>query len=152
MRITNAMMVNNLKYNLGQNMGRLDKLQNQLATGHRISRASDDPTGIVNTLRYKSTIIESEKYLQNISDARNFLNSTDSALGNATQIIHRADELIVQGLNDSNSPEAREAIAAEMRQLREQIGVIANTTFGGKHIFSGTNITQGPLQTGPPAT
>ena len=145
------MMVNNLKYTLGQNMNRLDKLQNQLATGHRINRPSDDPTGIVNTLRYKSTITESEKYLQNISGARNFLNSTDSALGNVTEIIHRADELIVQGLTDSNSQQSREALAAEMRQLREQIVVIANTTFGSKHIFGGTNITQGPLQTDPTA-
>ncbi len=148
MRVTNFMMTHNIRYNLNENMRRLDKIQTWLSTTQKINRPSDNPTGIVNTLRYTSTIIESEEYLQKISEARNFLNSTDSALDNVTDILHRAKDLTLQGINGTSSEAAREAIAAEIRQLQDQIGVIANTTYGSKHIFGGTNVTEAPLQDG----
>jgi len=149
MRVTNSMMANNLTYNLNQNLRRLEKIQTWLSTTKYINRPSDDPAGIVNTLRYTSYITEAEEYLTKIAEARNFLNSTDSALANVTEILHRANELTIQGINSTSSVASRQAIATEMRQLRDQIKVIANTTFGTKHIFAGTNITEAPLQNDP---
>lgn len=149
MRVTNSMMVNNLNYNLHQNLRRLERIQTWLSTTKYINRPSDDPAGIVNTLRYSSYITEAGEYLAKIAEARNFLNSTDSALANVTEILHRANELTIQGINSTSSVAAREAIAAEMRQLQDQIRVIANTTFGSKHIFAGTNVTEAPLQEDP---
>lgn len=148
MRVTNFMMAYNTKYNLNQNLRRLDQVQTWISTTKRINKPSDDPTGVVNTLRYTSTIGEAEEYLNKISEARNFMNTTDSALANVTDILHRANELTIEGINGTSSESAREAIAAELRQLQEQIGVIANTTYGSKHIFAGTNVTQAPLQNG----
>ena len=149
MRVTNSMMANNLNYNLNQNLRRLERIQTWLSTTKYINRPSDDPSGIVNTLRYTSYITEAGEYLSKIAEARNFLNSTDSALANVTEILHRANELTILGINGTSSAAAREAIAAEMRQLQEQIGVIANTTFGTKHIFAGTNVTQAPMLDDP---
>jgi len=142
-------MVNNLNYNLNQNLRRLEKIQTWLSTTKYINRPSDDPSGIVNTLRYTSYITEAEEYLTKIAEARNFLNSTDSALANVTEILHRVNDLTLQGINGTNPTAAREAIAAEMRELQDQIRVIANTTFGSKHIFAGTNVTQAPMQDDP---
>lgn len=148
MRVTNLMMTNNLNNNLNRNMRRLDQIQTWMSTTKRINRPSDDPSGVVNTLRYTSYITESEEYLNKISEGRNFMNSTDDALANVTDILHRTHELTIEGINGTSSVAAREAIAAEIRQLQEQIGVIANTTFGTKHIFAGTNVTEAPLQSG----
>lgn len=145
MRVTNSMMISNLKRDLTINMRNLEKYQNLLATGKRIAKPSDDPVGIINTLRYSTTIMEAEEYLGKISEAKNFLNTTDSALNNVTDILQRANELTIQGMNGTNSQASREAIAAEIRQLGEQIGVIANTTYGSKHIFAGTNVTEPPF-------
>lgn len=149
MRVTNSMMANNLNYNLNQNLRRLERIQTWLSTTKYINRPSDDPSGIVNTLRYTSYITEAGEYLSKIAEARNFLNSTDSALANVTDILHRANELTIQGINGTNPTTAREAIAIEMRELQDQIRVIANTTFGSKHIFAGTNVTQAPMQDDP---
>lgn len=149
MRVTNSMMANNLNYNLNQNLRRLERIQTWLATTQYINRPSDDPSGIVNTLRYTSYMTEAGEYLNKIAEARNFLNSTDSALANVTEILHRANDLTIQGINSTSSVASRQAIAAEMRQMRDQIRVIANTTFGTKHIFAGTNVTEAPLQNDP---
>ena len=149
MRVTNSMMANNLNYNLNQNLRRLERIQTWLSTTKYINRPSDDPSGIVNTLRYTSYITEAGEYLSKIAEARNFLNTTDSALANVTDILHRANELTIQGINGTNPTTAREAIAIEMRELQDQIRVIANTTFGSKDIFAGTNVTQAPMQDDP---
>lgn len=145
MRVTNSMMITNLKRDLSTNMRALEKYQSMLASGKRIRKPSDDPVAVINTLRYSSTIMEADKYLDKISEAKNFLNTTDSALGNITDVLQRANELTIQGLNGTNSEASRQAIAKEMRQLADHIGVIANTTYGSKHIFAGTNVTQAPF-------
>jgi len=145
MRVTNSMMITNLKRDLSTNMRTMEKYQNMLASGKQIRKPSDDPVAVINTLRYSSTVMEAEKYLGKIDEAKNFLNTTDSALGNITDILQRANELTVQGLNGTNSEASRYAIAQEMRQLADQVGVIANTTYGSKHIFAGTNVTEAPF-------
>jgi len=43
MRITNNMLINNMLNNLNNNLNRMNKYQNQLATGKKISLPSDDP-------------------------------------------------------------------------------------------------------------
>ena len=145
MRVTNLMMVNNLKRAMNINTRNLNMYQERLSSGRRIHRPSDDPVGVINTLRYSSTIVEAEEYLNKINEAKNFLNTTDSALGNVTDIIHRANDLTIQGINGTNSEGSREAIAKEIRELADQIAVIANTIFGSKHIFAGTNVTESPM-------
>lgn len=138
-------MVNNLKRAMNINTRNLNMYQERLSSGRRIHRPSDDPVGVINTLRYSSTIVEAEEYLNKINEAKNFLNTTDSALGNVTDIIHRANDLTIQGINGTNSEGSREAIAKEIRELADQIAVIANTIFGSKHIFAGTNVTESPM-------
>lgn len=145
MRVTNSMTVVNFMRNLSTNERSLDKYQSQLSTGHRINKPSDDPVGVINALRYSTNINESEEYINNIDTARDFLNTTDSSLGNVSEILQRANELLVRGITGTNSDTSQESIATEIRQLAEQIKVIANTTYGTKYIYGGTNVTEEPF-------
>ncbi|MBP8820353.1 MAG: flagellar hook-associated protein FlgL, partial [Syntrophomonadaceae bacterium] len=45
MRITNFMLVNDLRRNLNSNLERMDEFQRQLSTGRKINKPSDDPAG-----------------------------------------------------------------------------------------------------------
>ena len=103
------MMTHNIRYNLNENIRRQD--QTWLSATQKINRPSDNPAGIVNTLRYTSTIIESST-CRNLRPG-NFLNSTDSALDNVTDICigPRSD---ASGHQWHSSEAAREAIAAEI--------------------------------------
>lgn len=148
MRVTNMMMMTKFMRNLSNNELRLNGYQDQLSTGHRINKPSDDPVGVIAAMRYKSYIKEAEVYTDNINKARDYLNATDTALGNVSDIIQRASELTIQGLNGTNSDASRASIAAEIRQLAEQVGVVANTTHGSKYIFAGTNVTEQPFDPG----
>lgn len=141
-RITNNIMVNTLKRNMNINMLNLDKLQYQLATGRKINRPSDNPAGLVRSLRLRSDLVKNEQYLANIKNGINFMDTTDSAMDNINKVLQRIRELTVQGANGTNDVDARQSITEEINQLNDQLKVIANTTYGSKYIFSGSNVTE----------
>ena len=138
MRITNNMLSHNLLRNLGAAQGRMDSLQNQLSSGNRITRPSDDPVGIENGLRIKSSISHVEQWKANASEGLAYMKTTDTFLGDMTLMLQRAEELAVQGSNESNAPDDRNKIALEIHQIKEQMVELANTRVGSKYIFGGT--------------
>ena len=145
-RITNGMLVNELKYNLNNNYTNMDKYQRQLATGRKINLPSDNPAGLVKSLRLRTNLVEGEQYLANINEGINFMETTDAALGNLNSILQRIRELAVNAANGTNDDSARRAIADEIKELTDQITIVANTSYGSKYIFAGTNVTQQPCQ------
>lgn len=138
MRITNNMLSQNLLRNLESAQGRMDQLQNQLSSGLRISRPSDDPVGIQNAMRLKSNISSVEQWKKNADEALGYMNATDSTLGDMTSMLQRVRELTVQGANGTLSAGDKNNLAIEVDQISDQLHMMANTQIGSKYIFSGT--------------
>jgi len=120
----------------------MDQLQNQLSSGHRISRPSDDPVGIQNAMRLKSSISSVEQWKNNADEALSYMNTTDSTLGDMTSMLQRVRELTVQGANGTLATVDKGAIADEVDQISAHLHLLANTQIGSKHIFSGTATDQ----------
>ena len=144
MRVTNKILVNNLKNNLSRNIRNIERVQNQLATGKRISKPSEDPTGIVESLRLASRLRQNRQFQENTKDGISWLNTTDGALGSVTSALQRVYELTVQGSNGTLAPEDRKAVKEEVMQIIDEVGNIANTVQGDRYIFGGTNTTEKP--------
>ncbi len=138
---------------LGAVAERMDRVQQQLATGRRIERASDDPAGAALALEHRTNIAFETQMRRNLQDGVAFMNVTEASLGSVTDALHRVRELTVQAANDTLSSTDRQAIAMEVNQLIEHIAQVANSDFGGAYIFSG-HATQTPayLVTGSPPT
>lgn len=122
---------------LNYQSSRQQKVAEQMATGKRINRASDDPNAVKALASFKETLSRNEQYLKNISVAdRNWLQIETS-----TQQIHdllkRARELAIQGNNGTLGDAQREALAEEVAQLSRQLLSIANTKVNGEYIFAG---------------
>lgn len=145
------MMSQSLLRNLNSAQGRMDKLQNQMSSGLRISRPSDDPAGIQNAMRLKSNIASVEQWKNNADAAVDYMNTTDSTLGDMTSILQRVRELTVRGSNGSLATDDRAAIVDEVDQLSDQLRMMTNTQVGSKYIFSGTATDQ-VLQIQDPVT
>lgn len=112
--------------------------QNQLSSGKRINNPSDDPTGSAQLLGISESVKITEQYLKNIDQARSRLELEDAALGSVTDALQRARELMVQGLNDTNGPSDRIAIAQEIRQLMDEVLGLANRKdAAGEYMFAG---------------
>jgi len=89
MRVTNKMMVNDTIRNLNTNTAAMDKWNRQLSTGRTLNRPSDNPAGLVKAMRLRTSIMEGEQYLRNISEALNFMDTTDSALDSMGSVLNR---------------------------------------------------------------
>jgi flagellar hook-associated protein 3 FlgL len=144
MRVTQNMLSNNMLYNLGSSLSRMERLQDMLATGKKVSKPSHDPIVATRGMLYRTNLSEIAQFRSNTDEAMNWLDQAESSIGEGANILTRVKELLTQAANDTNSNGEREKIAAEIRQLRDQLGSVANTTFAGKYIFSGTNILTPP--------
>ena len=145
MRVTNKMMVNETIRNLNSNTLAMDKWNRQLSTGRTLNQPSDNPAGLVKAMRLRTNIMEGEQYLRNIGEALNFMETTDSALDSMGSVLSRVRELTVKAATGTNDSGAQAAIADEIRELAEQMKILANTSYGTKRIFAGTNVTESPL-------
>ena len=137
MRVTNNMLVNNMVYNLNQNLRALEKLQYQKATGKKFKVPSDDPIGVSKSLKFNTDISKLEQYKRNVSDARSWMIDTEAALDVIGKVLKRAYELTVDAANGTKTTEDLNKIGEEIEQLREELVQVGNTTHADRYIFSG---------------
>ncbi|NLY10212.1 MAG: flagellar hook-associated protein FlgL [Firmicutes bacterium] len=137
MRVTHKTINNNLLHNLNSSLKRLNRYNEQLASGRRISLPSDNPVEAENIMRLKTSLSQNDQYLKNVEDGISWLDATDSALDQLTGILHRVRELAIAGSNESLEESAREALATEIKELFDSVIQVANTTHGGKYLFAG---------------
>lgn len=136
-RVTQGMMNAQLLRNLNTNLNRMNNESNQLSTGRKINKPSDDPVGLTFALRYRSELAANEQYQKNVDSALSWLEYTDTTLDQAGSVLQRARELAVNGANGTNPQEALDSIKSEMGQLYNQLVSIGNSQFNGKYVFNG---------------
>ena len=125
---------------------KLATLQQQISSGVRITKPSDDPAASARVLELQQSIQLYEQYQRNIITADNRLSLQDSTLSGAENLLQRIRELALQGNNDNYDLVDRQAIAAEIDQLRQGLISIANTTNGdGEYLFAGFQNAQQPF-------
>ncbi|RKD24687.1 hypothetical protein BEP19_07510 [Ammoniphilus oxalaticus] len=144
MRVTQTMLNRNMLSNLNRSYQVLDKYQNQLSTGKKLNKPSDDPVSVYQAMAHRSNVVEIEQYKRNAKDGLSWIEVTDEALDQVTNVLHRVRELVVLASNGTNEDTSMGAIKAEIEQLRDHVGEIANTTIGDKYIFSGTDTKERP--------
>ena len=148
MRITNNILVNNLRNNLSRNIRTLEQIQHQLETGRKINKPSDNPTGMVESLRYASRLRENAQFQENVQDALGWLNTTDDALGSLNTALQRIYELTLEAASGTMDASERLINNAEVEQLLIEMESIANMSHGDHYIFGGTNTTEAPYANG----
>lgn len=145
MRVTQSMLSNNMLRNLSSSYERLSKYQDQISTGKKVNRPSDDPVVVMKGISYRTDLSEVQQYKRNFSEAYNWIENSDAALDNAGQALQRIRELVVEASNDTYDASQRQAISAEIKQLRDHLAEVANTKFGDKYLFNGANTTKKPV-------
>lgn len=144
MRVTQSMLSSNMLRNLSNSYNKMGKLQEQIATGKKVNRPSDDPVTVMKGLGYRMQVDKVHQFQRNIGEVHNWLDNTDDALDHVGSALHRANELVVNGSTDTMTKEDREKLVGELKQLQNQVKDLANTKIGNKYIFSGTK-TNTPL-------
>lgn len=144
MRVTQSMLSNNMLRNLSNSFAKIGKYQDQITTGRKFTRPSEDPVATVKGMSYRTDLNKAEQFTRNLQTVNTWLDTTDDALNQVGNALQRVKELIVQAANDTNTPDDRQKIQEEINQIKKHLRDLANTKVSDKYIFSGTN-TQSPL-------
>jgi flagellar hook-associated protein 3 FlgL len=144
LRVTQNILNQNLLFNLQRTNKTMDQLQEQVSSGRKINKPSDNPVTAVRGMFYRSSLNEIDQYKRNADDGLSWMTSTDEALDEVTSVLQRVRELTIQGKNGTNSETDRNAIAEEISQLKEHLGEISNSQIAGKYIFAGTDVKTPP--------
>lgn len=139
-RITTSQLVASSQAGIGASKAQLGRLQQQLASGSRLTKPSDDPSATAAALRVRSEQQSTAQYGRNIDDGLGWLSTVDSAMTSAEDLTRKAVDLTIQGSNSGTlSAEGREAIAGQLDGLRADLLGTANTSYLGRSVFAGNS-------------
>lgn len=138
MRITNKIMQRNNLSNINTNKVNEDRLSNQMSTEKKINRPSDDPVVAIRALRLRSSVSEvTQYYSRNIPDAESWINVTEDALNNLTQILTNLITQCNKGANNYLETSDREIILKQIKSLAEEIYATGDADYAGRYVFTG---------------
>ena len=144
MRVTSNTYPDNLLSHLQTVTKDMNKLNEQVATGQRISKVSEDSTSANRILDMQEEKNRITQYAKNGARAENINNTTISQLQNFIQISDRTSELatLADGLK---GPDGMKAYAEEVDELIEHAMQSANAKFNGEYIFGGIDTGTEPF-------
>jgi flagellar hook-associated protein 3 FlgL len=156
-RVTDASSSARLLAQITASRQRIARAQEQVASGKRINRPSDNPQGAAAVVRVRTTQASLKQFEHNADTAHDLLMASDSALDAYEQTLDHARALLTRGTLQVMEPNGKPAIADELDSLHAQILTLANQRFGDQYLFGGTHQEVAPydangMLNGPPGT
>ncbi|MEZ5966724.1 MAG: flagellar hook-associated protein FlgL [Planctomycetota bacterium] len=153
-RITQAMLYARALRDVQANLRGSQRLQEQVATGRRVNRPSDDPAGMLRILPLRAELRRLDQLTSNTQLARETTDLGASALEDASELMQQTRELLIQANNGTTSVNDLVGLGERVDQLLGQFAGIANTSRAGRFLFGGTITDQPPfrLEEGPGGT
>lgn len=145
-RITSNMLTSNYLRNMKRNLTNMKSLQNQLASGKQIQKASENPYVASRSMQLNADISYNKQYDENIKDTSNWLDTTDTALSQVGNVFGRIETLLVNAGNGSYGEDEKNAIRDEVKEKVNELSQILNTNFDGSYIFGGTKTGSKPTK------
>ncbi len=124
----------------------LNSAQQQLSTGKRVNRASDDPAAAARAERALSAEARANASQRAVNASQNTMTLTESALGDAGELLQQAREAILTAGNASYGDAERLSVAHQLKEIRNQLLAVSNRTDGaGLYLFGGQGANQAPF-------
>ncbi|WP_339220303.1 flagellin [Paenibacillus sp. FSL W7-1332] len=128
MRINHNISAYNTHRQLSFNNTQQGKSLEKLSSGYRINRAADDAAGLAISEKMRNQIRGLEQASKNALDGVSLIQTAEGALNETHAMLQRMAELFTQASNEVLTTSETAKITAEVSQLVEQIGNIADQT------------------------
>ncbi len=147
MRISSAYAFETSLANLQRRQSQLSEAQEQLTSGKRVRKPSDDPAAAAAAERALAANARAEAHLSALNASRNAMQLTEGALGDAGDLMQRARELMVSAGNGTYGDSERQSLAEALRGIRNDLLAVANRSDGaGRYLFGGQGSDTPPLR------
>jgi len=148
MRVTERQQVDALLTAIGNLRSGLSTRSEQIASGKRVNRPSDDPAAAERISQFRNVLRTTERRLQTVNEGSGRLNLSESVLEQAGNAFQRASELAIRMRSDTNTAIERRNAALEVQQMILGLAGIANTQLNGRFIFAGNETQSEPFVPG----
>lgn len=129
----------NAQRNLSASGSSLANSLQRLSSGLRINSAKDDAAGLAISERFTSQIRGVNQAARNANDGISLSQTAEGALAEVGNNLQRIRELAVQASNGTNNQTDRDALNAEVTQLKAEIQRVSEqTSFNGTKLLDGT--------------
>lgn len=146
MRISTFQIHQQALQTMQRQTAKIQKTEQQIASGLKFLKPSDDPVGAVKVLNLNTNLGMVEQYSRNIALAESALAFQESVLVSVNDALQRIRELTVQANNPANHETALRSIGNEIAENLKHLKVLANTRdSAGEYIFGGFRIDQPPF-------
>lgn len=153
MRINHNIAALNTYNKLNSASGAQSKSMEKLSSGLRINRAGDDAAGLAISEKMRAQVRGLDQAQRNAQDGISLIQTAEGALNETHDILQRMRELADQSANGTNTTEDRKAIQDEVKQLKEEIDRIGNTTeFNTQKLLNGNLQSTGAVVGGNATT
>jgi flagellar hook-associated protein 3 FlgL len=146
MRISTRMLQESALRSIRNNQETLARLTEQAATGRRIRTVSDDPSAATQIMRSEAEVRDFEQFRRNGVEASTRMRTEDVVLTSARDLLKQASGLAVGVAGSDLGDPERQAMAAAVGQLRQELLAYGNTRVGNEYIFGGASSTDAPFQ------
>lgn len=144
MRVTGNYFSNAMITQLNVLTARQYKLQNQVATGQKISAPEDDPTAVQRTLGLRAQKAELAQFADNLAVLQERAGAAFDALKALKSISDRAGEIATLA-DGTRSPRELKTYGNEVTQLIAQAAQLVNGKYRESFLFGGTASGQAPF-------
>jgi flagellin len=145
LRIQNNVEAFNTHRQLTTTSSAAAKSMEKLSSGYRINRAADDAAGLAISEKMRGQIGGLAQAQRNAQDGISLVQTAEGSLAEVHSMLQRIRDLKVQFGNDTLSVDDRDAIAAEVYQIANEIKNITDpstgTQFNGKPVFGSAGFT-----------
>ncbi len=137
-RISDLSLSQNAINYLQSSLSQVATLQTQASTGKKLTKPSDSPVDMSQSLQLRVGLNRNAQITKNISDAQGWLGTADGTLGSVVDQLRQVNTLVLQAANGSNDQSARDALANQIDQIRQGLIGLANTQYNNRPLFGGT--------------
>jgi len=147
MRISSSFAYDKQLAQLQRRQSQLTEAQIQLTSGKRVLKASDDPAAAATAERALARMSRATAQQRALDASKNSMQLTESALGDAGEMLQQVREALVNAGNGSYTDSDRAKLADQIRGLRNDLLAVANRDDGsGRYLFGGQGSDTPPLR------
>ena len=119
--------------------GRLEiqRLEEQISTGRRISSPSQDPSAAIRAIGIQRELEFRDQAIRNLDTSQSYLNVTESTLANVQDIMTEIRGLGVESAGNLASDEERNGWISQINATIERLTAAANSRHLDRYLFSG---------------
>lgn len=145
MRVTNKLNFTNSLNNTMGGAVALDKISQQITSGLKIQNSFEDASIYIDNTRLEYELKTLEQIKSGTNSAKEMTQNSMKALQDMSKLLEEFKVKVTQAASDSNSQTSREAIAKELKRIKESIVQLANTSINGQYLFSGAHLATKPF-------